>query len=222
MVFIRELPQDPIRTVRNGRPVNLVHATHALKPLVRRLHRLKKPCVLDLGSAEGPTLEFFTHCGCRVWVEDLAAILPQPEKPAKVTRVRRVRPGQTPPPLLAERYPDDRLFDVVVCWNILDLMPVEAATALVGEFRTRLRPGGMVWAFFDSVRLASVEYRRRMRIRGEESLDHFLQPDRTIVRFVHQNRDIQGMFEGFEVLSSTFLRVGLREMLFRRLPESTE
>ncbi len=219
MVFIRKLPQDPIRTVRDGQPVNLVHATHALKPLARRLHRIKKPCVLDLGSAEGSTLEFFAHCGCRVWVEDLAVALPRPEKPTTVTRVRRVRPGPAPPPLLAERCPDDRLFDVVVCWNLLDLMPVEAATALVGEFRARLRPGGMVWAFFDSVRLASVEYRRRMRIRGEESLDHILQPDRTVVRFVHQNRDVQGMFEGFEVLSSTFLRVGLREMLFRRLPE---
>jgi hypothetical protein len=222
MVFIRELPQDPIRAVRGGRPVNLVHPTHALKPLIGRLHRMKKPCVLDLGSAEGPTLEFFTKNGCRVWVEDLAAALPQPSQSPRSARVRRVRPRQAPPRLLADRYPSDRLFDLILCWNLLDLMPVEAAAALVGEFRAHLPCGGMVWAFFDSVSAAPVEYRRRFRIRCEENLDHVLQPDRSVVRFVHQNRDILSMFEGFEVLSSTFLRVGLREMLFRRLPDPAE
>lgn len=217
MAFIRELPQDRNRSgVRKGAAPGLVHPTLALRFLLRRLRRLDRPQVLDLGMADGANLEFFTQQGCRVSVEDLATGLPlQAERRPRI-RVRRPRAAVSPSCLLAGRRPGPEAFDAVLCWDLLDLLSADEAAGLVREIRDRLRPRGMVWAFFDSSEQRSATCLRHFRILGEESLEHRLRTDHPAARFAHQNRDIIRMFDGFEVLGSTFLRVGMREMLFGR------
>ncbi|MEE9219692.1 MAG: class I SAM-dependent methyltransferase [Acidobacteriota bacterium] len=221
MVFIRHLPQDPIRsTLRNGGGANVALPSYALKPLLRRLRDLDKPRILDLGSADGPTLEFFAVRGCRVWIGDLTEVLPVAgRRPRPPPRVRRLKAIEPLPPLLRGRCPAQGEFDAVLCWDLIDLLLPEQAAGLVGEIRSRQKPGGLVWALFDSFHEPEAAYRRRVRVIGEQSLDVRVIPDPTAFRTIHQNRDVLAMFEGYEVVRSTFLRVGLREMLFARAAE---
>ncbi len=222
MVFPRDLLKQRGRSsLGRSAPASLVHPTYALRPLLRRLRRIEHAQVLDLGAAEDVNLEFFSRLGGRVSVEDLIDDLPRPLEKRTVTRVRRARAVSPPPSLLGERRPEEELFDLVLCWDLLDLLSPEAAAGLVRELRSRLRPRGMVWALFESRTASSPGCLRRFRILGEESLEHRLQPELPVARLVHPNRDILAMFDGFEVVCSTFLRVGLREMLFARAQASS-
>jgi hypothetical protein len=198
-----------------GAPPALVLPTHALKALLRRLRRVEQPQVLDLGPAEDANLQFFTQRGCRVSVEDLAEALPPAPERRSSSRVRRAGAPPVMPRLLDERRPLDEGFDLVLCWDLLELLTADAAAGLVAELSSRLRPRGMVWTLFDSGSKPAAGL-RRFRILGEDSLEHRLRPERTVTRLVHQNRDVLAMFQGFEVVSSTFLRVGIRELLFAK------
>lgn len=214
MAFIRNLPKDLTRSgALRGGPPSLVLPTHALKVLLRRLRRIEQPQVLDLGPAEDANLQFFTQRGCRVAIEDLAETLPPAPERRSSSRVRRAGVAPVLPRLLEARRPPDERFDLVLCWDLLELMPSDTASGLVAEISARLRPRGMVWALFDSSSRAAACL-HRFRILAEDSLEHRLRPERPVTRLVHQNRDVLAIFQGFEVLSSTFLRVGVRELLF--------
>ena len=193
-----------------------MHPSHALKLLLRRLRRIEDPRILDLGPAEGVNLEFFTGRGFRVSVENFVEAIPEPTASKYPACVSRPAVPREPLRMLASRRPEEEPFDAIFCWDLLDLLGVEAARDLVLELRSRLRHSGLVWALFDSSRREAPAALRRFRILGEESLEHQHIPERPVTRFLHQNRDIIRMFDGFEVLSSTFLRVGVREMLFAR------
>jgi hypothetical protein len=220
MAIVREQPSESGRFAARRDPGRgVLHPTYALRPLLRRLRRLDRPHVLDLGAAEGPNLEFFTQRECRVRVENLLEALPLSDKIRPIVRVRRSTP-RTVPDLLAERHPAEEAFDLVLAWDLLDLVDADVAAGLAREMRSRLRSGGMVWALFDTSLRTAPALPRRFRIVNEHSLEHRLLDGRTTARLIHQNRDILRMFDGFEVLSSTHLRVGLREMLFGRAAAS--
>jgi 2-polyprenyl-3-methyl-5-hydroxy-6-metoxy-1,4-benzoquinol methylase len=222
MPILRQVPQDgALGALRPHAEPGRVHPSHALRPLLRRLRRIEQPQVLDLGPAESVNIEFLTRRGCRVSVEDLAEALPPPAERRHPSSVQRPRVARVPQSVLAARRPGGELFDAVLCWDLLDLLMVEAARDLVLEIRPRLRPRGLVWALFDSAPRSSPAPVRRFRILGEDSLEHEIRAERPVGRFLHQNRDIIQMFDGFEVLSSTFLRVGMREMLFGRAAASS-
>lgn len=222
MAFIRHLPNAQGRgAALRGEAARLAHPTYALRALLRRLRRIEQPRVLELGAAEGANLEFFTQHGFRVTVEDLVEALPRPPERRTTSRVRRAGAPPARSSLLESRRPEREAFDLVLLWDMLDLLSVEAAAGLVQELRSRLRPRGLVWALFDSSVRSAAPCLRRFRIVGEDSLEQRLRLDRPVLRFVHNNRDILAMFDGFEVVCSTFLRVGLREMLFGRAPASS-
>lgn len=222
MAFLRHLPGESGRiAARRGAAGGSVHPTYALRPLLRRLRRIERPQVLDLGAAADVNLEFFTQRGCRVTVEDLADVLPRPTERRPSARVRRAGSRPAPTCLLEARCPEGERFDLALCWDLLDLLGVDAAAGLVQEIRSRLRSKGLVWAFFAASAEAAAVSPRRFRILGEESLEHRLRPGPAAARSVHQSRDILAMFDGFEVVCSTFLRVGMREMLFARAAASS-
>jgi len=134
--------------------------------------------------------------------------------------LRRRSTPRAVPDLLAGRHPAEEVFDLVLAWDLLDLVDADVAAGLAREMRSRLRAGGMVWALFDTSLRTAPALPRRFRIVNEHSLEHQLLTGRVTARLIHQNRDILRMFDGFEVLSSTHLRVGLREMLFGRAAAS--
>jgi hypothetical protein len=220
MAIVREQPSESGRlAARRGPAQGVLHPTYALRPLLRRLRRIDRPRVLDLGAAEGPNLEFFIQRGCRVRVENLLEALPLSDTSPPIVRVRRATP-RVVPDLLAGRHPAEEAFDLALAWDLLDLVETDVAAGLVREMRSRLRAGGMVWALFDTSPRTAPPLPRRFRIVNEHSLEHRLLDGRAAARFIHANRDILRMFDGFEVLSSTHLRVGLREMLLGRAAAS--
>ncbi len=156
-----------------------------LQRFLRRVTRLQpSPQLLMLGELCGENVSFLGERGFRVFVE---------------TDILAGSQGS---------------YAGVLLWDALASMhPVEARrrTSLLGDL---VVPGGAILAFFGPVGAAASRPRTRFRILGEDLV--FPEPiqGRAGLTQPYENRDVVGLFGGFELDHLHTRRNGQREFLF--------
>ena len=112
-------------------------------------------------------------------------------------------------------YPDET-FDAIVGWDIFNYYNPGAMTLLAAEARRVLKPGGLLLGYFHARRPEGPETPRRYRILDEGQVACDGQPGPPLQRHVYQNRDIEKMFVGLQIVELYFLKNATRELLMEK------
>ena len=118
--------------------------SRALEWLWQNLRHVKRPHVLDCGSAHPTTIDVLLKRGSKLYVSDLIALARESD-PKYIRRL-----GKTTTFLIdaflenIPSIPPDSL-SVIACWHLLDLLPREAVPGLLTRFWSYLRTGGVVF-----------------------------------------------------------------------------
>ena len=187
-----------------------IYTTQNLRRLLQRLSVHPRPRLLDVGHLCGPNIEWLIQKGCKVCADDCFRVLKAlPPPPGKTEK----RPD---PPFLkevAQKYP--AYFDAVLCWDLLDYLTVDQASELVRLIGSLLKPRGLIFACFNFNR-ASPPPPTRYRILSETRLEYQTIPENLPLRQTHENRDIQEIFDRYEVINSCLLKHQMREILIEK------
>lgn len=192
-------------------PPSQTCATKGLPRFLSALNARSQPSLLDLGSVVGSNVTFFgEQLGCKIFVEDLAADID-----------RHVREGRTHelPAFLEARYPQDaESVDGIICWDIFDYLERPAGQALAKQLVRRLRPEGVLLAFFHHaapVAGADATYTRHVVI-DPRTLEHRTYAAARGKQRPVLNRDIQQMFAPLTITDQFLLKTHVREVVFRK------
>jgi hypothetical protein len=186
-------------------------ATKAFPRFLAALESMEEPVLLDLGSVVGANVSFFgEQLGCKIYVEDLAADIDR--------HVRESRTGELPA-FLERRFPQaEASVNGVLCWDLFDYLERPAAEALARQLAQRLRPNGVLLAFFhqaDPGAAFAATYTRHVVVDPRTLEQRAYAAARGKLRPL-LNRDIQRMFEPLTITDQFLLKSNVREVVFRK------
>ena len=167
--------------------------------------RQDRPEVLLVGPPRGHQIEFFTHRGCRVAVEDVSEFL-------EAARESAAQEGADPPELTLDQ-PEGR-FRASMIFDVIDRLEDDPLLTLLAEVGRVLVPGGYLLALSDSRAAGDPEPPREVILaaggyRFEKSAG------RPYRRKDRPNRDLLRIFEEFNVQQLQLRSDGVREILVR-------
>ena len=192
-----------------------VHPTKALSKFLSSLNSRQQPLLLDLGPVVGTNVTFFgEELGCKILVENVFKDIDRHISEGKLEEL---------PAFLAKRFSQDEgSVDGILCWDIFDYLDWKAAQALARELVRILRPDGAVLAQFSTTEskvVGPATYTKYVVV-DHQTLQHRPYPAARGRQRPLVNRDIQRMFEPLRITESFLLKNNLREVLFRKPPES--
>jgi hypothetical protein len=165
--------------------------------------------ILELGPVRGGNIEFWSQFSPSVYIADLRSSLPLP-----VTAEDPDNPVMPEPDweqLL--NLPEDRSFDVVLAWDLLNYLELPAAASLIRYLCRFCRHGTFFFALiFDQKQMPEQITVYRIVDQGRLHYDNTSSAMRTCPR--HQPRALAGIMEQFRTANSFRLKNGLVEYLF--------
>jgi hypothetical protein len=185
-----------------------VVTSKALQQFLSCLRTSPAPALLDVGPVVASNVTFFNEQSIsRFYLESLLADFE-----------RHVRDGRVEefPAYLSKRLTLKReTVDGVLAWDLYDYLDRPSALALASMLVRLLRPGGVLLGYFGSASDVGSEPTEFVIV--DESHVR-LRPHASTIRRQSclQNRDIERMFDGLQIVESLLLRSGRREMLFRK------
>jgi hypothetical protein len=163
--------------------------------------------ILDLGSAMGVNVAFWSHFSPSLHIADLWSSMPEPAPPS-------LEPVDSDPgwqqilPL-----PEETRFDVILAWDLLNYLDQQQVSGLIRHLRGFCHPGALLFALiFDQPQMSAAPI--RFRIAGMERLIYESRTTDSRACPRHQPRDVQRMLAGFRTASSFRLRNGIQEYVF--------
>jgi cytoskeletal protein CcmA (bactofilin family) len=128
----------------------------ALRHLLDHLSSVSHALVLDLGGASQGNIDHLTIRGHCLHTEDLLGVLDGIAGPqTQVGRFLAESPAEPP-----------RLFDAVLCWDVLAYLPLHTLPLVLARIRDVLTPGGIAMAYFHSSPAAAQSPPGRFEILG--------------------------------------------------------
>jgi hypothetical protein len=180
----------------------------SLKVLLSHLTGAGARNILDLGTAIGTNVEFFSRFSCRLQIVDLPGALASKDLQhllnfAPAAAFRRVLPAAGDP------------FDVVLAWDVLNYLTRDQFRALTAELGRRCRPGALMLAFISTAK----------EMLGSPSV--FKIVDRQTLLVEPQTRamrpsprfppaEVERLATGFVVVQAVRMRHGVQEYLLQR------
>ena len=219
---VPQLPAGGYLAVAANRKSGLksdLRVSNGLKEFLWLLDGLGHGTLLDLGPAWQTTVSFFVERGFKVYAEDVLRawkdfLVVEEERLGSVSL--GTDPAEMTPESRAERFLGENLhyqpgtFDAVLLWDLLDYLEPALVKRVVARLTDLLRPGGVVLAMFHS-RLP--ETFRRYRVVDTSLLQVLPAEMLCPAQRVHQNRQIQQLFQAFRTSKFFVGRDQLREVL---------
>jgi hypothetical protein len=201
-------------------PLRLHHSTKNLKRLIDALAPYPAPHLLDVGRLCDQNINWLIHHRCKITVDDQITPLPPPP-PLKVVpahvRGRLSVKERTPVPRVID--PDHPVgsFDAILCWDLLDYLDPPGARHTLQRLAQLLKPRGYLLAFFNCERSTS-RPATLYRIVSAEQLEYEPLPHAHPPGRAYENREIQELFAGFDLVNSCYLKNQMREILVQKNP----
>ncbi|HEV8581805.1 MAG TPA: hypothetical protein VGX68_22275 [Thermoanaerobaculia bacterium] len=185
-----------------------VHRSLALAALFQEI-RGRRVTVLDLGSAVGSNVEFFSQYGCKLFIEDLYAALS--------SRTPSGEGDLAGPEFFSEflSVPEDTRFDVILAWDRFNYLRRKELAYFGEQLRRYTHPGALAFALMSyHKQIPAQPY--RFKVKDERSLiyDRRTAAERPSPRYVPA--EVTGLLKGFRVDRSFLLQHGIQEYLLVR------
>ena len=215
-MLFRRKSHDPVGTAGLPQPESGradVRSCPSLAKALKRISKLAKPQILDLGPLCGSTAVFLANHGARVCVEDFVSPPPLPKK----------RPGEDDPPAVEPfriDQPSDG-FDLVLGWEAIDFTPPDRLEEVVGEMKRLVRENGLIFLLSRSAartRKSVQDIPGRFRIEAENRLSREPAGSETSTRWFHLTREIERVLKPLSIQGIHLQRDQTREILALRKP----
>jgi SAM-dependent methyltransferase len=197
--------RDPLwRRTRQSR-VGGSFTTRALSRFVSALRTDPHPVILDLGPASGRTVSFLgLELSCKLIVSDLVQGLEDAEEAGE--RAQFIDSWMAQPPASV---------DGVLCWDLFDYLPPQDADALAAAVARILKPGGVAFAMFSTIRYEAAGS-VRFAIDDVTRITYRPVPSSLRQRPVWLSRDVARLSGDLRVDEAYLLKHGMREVLLRK------
>lgn len=181
--------------------------------VLKRVFRVAKPEILDLGPLCGPTAVYLADRGARVSVEDFQ---PPPPTPAPPPGKRAKDVVKTP---VRIDQPTGK-FDLVLAWEVFDFTPPDRLADVSAEIVRLLVDGGWLFLFSLNDKSPPDSHLRPGRYRqlGEARILRQPMDGAATRRWVHPTRDLERSLSPLEVQGIHLQRDQMREMLALKTP----
>lgn len=184
-------------------PVEGQYESQAVKRLLERLAARPRQRVLELGVVAGEAVTTLAEAGAVVRVHDvitsMAACLGEEEPDFSG--------------LLADVPVAPRSVDVVLAWELFDLLPFPAARLVLAEMAEWLAPKGVLIAVFH---FAVAEQYHRFRLAPDGVIRADPVADLAAPSPVVTNSEMSELFKGFKLIHSSLVRGQVREVMVQR------
>ncbi len=216
-MLFRRKSHDPVGTALLPQPESGhadVRSCPSLAKALKRISKLTKPQILDLGPLCGATAVFLANHGARVCVEDFQPPPPHPKK----------SPDEEGDPPAVEPFRLDQPtdgFDLVLCWEAIDFTPPDRLKEVVGEMKRLVRENGLIFLLSRSAtgpRKIVQDIPGRFRVEAEDRLSREPAGSETCIRWVHLTREIERVLKPFSIQGIHLQRDQTREILALRKP----
>jgi len=191
-----------------------IYKSLGLQALCRRMGDRTECSILELGSALGVNIEFWSRFGPHIHIVNLQENMPAANYAADGTMIEPDWEG-----ILC--VPDKTRFDVILAWDLFNYFEQPLIAGLVRRLSE--------FSLSDALLFALIYDRQQMpaaptifKIVDEEHLIYQSRTTESRACPRHQPRDVQRMLAGFRTASSFQLRHGVQEYLFEYHPESRE
>ena len=199
-------PKSRETAVGAPQPRAETHASSALKALFHTLRGDRRYCVLDLGAASGPNVDFLSRFASKIHIAELFTTLQREGVPQDESLAE-------PPVAHLLPFPEETRFDLIFAWNLLDYLEREWSVALIRHLDRFCRSGTFLVALSTTLR-EMPELPVRFHFVDPETLAYELPSPRLRAAPRHTPRDFISMMAGFRVHSSFLLKNGFQEYLF--------
>jgi len=188
-------------------PEPAVHSSLGLQALCERLHALATCDILELGPVRSGNIEFWSRFSPSIYIADLRSSLPLPVLTSEDSEF--VDPDWVN--LLG--LPPDRSYDVILAWDLLNYMEIQAVSSLIRHLSRFCRPGTILFSLiFDQKQMpdAITVY----HIADESHLRYECPNSQVRTCLRHQPRALAGVMTRFRSSNSFRLKNGVVEYLF--------
>jgi SAM-dependent methyltransferase len=189
-----------------------VHSSLALATLFREVGPLGKLQILDLGPAVGSNVEFLSHFGCKLYIEDLYAALAAHRRQED----RQVASAAPFAELLP--FPESARFDAVFAWDLFNYLSRKELAGLAHYLKPFCRPGALVFALVSILKqMPAAPIRFKILDRDRLAYERQTADESPCPRY--PPAELADLMKGFRLDRSFLLRHGIQENLFTRLPD---
>jgi hypothetical protein len=191
-----------------------LYRSPTFRKLVSRLGNDAAHHILDLQSAIGANVEFFSRFSCRLQIVDLLTTIAAGDVQPLVSAdpgaaFRRVLPSPAEP------------YDVVLAWEVLNYLNRDQFRCLVEHLGGLCRPGALMLVFIATTK--EIPARPPLfKIVDDQTLrwEPATAAMRPAPRFPPAL--VERLTQGFVVVHSVLMRQGVQEYLFERRPEAAD
>ena len=187
------------------------------------LEKWDRPSILDLGPVTNKNISYYGELGWKVHAHDL--LLEYQE--ACLQPLEEVDDDEDPPPnpiegILAELKFEPGSLHGVLCWDVLDRLPLIWTRELIRRISESLDEGGVILAIFGAKSNdENGQTHRGFRIQGDKYLEPIMDDDVCLERYDYGNGEIMSLFSSFKVLNFYMMKNNFREILVQKQPQAS-
>jgi hypothetical protein len=185
-----------------------VYVSLAMQVLLQQLKPERRYSILDLGSAQGRNIEFFSQFAGKISVEDLHATLTSFDflSPEDGFSYEAVFEYLLP-------YRKNTRFDIILAWDLLNYLEKDEFKHLIRHLSRFCRAGTFLLALICTSKHMP-DKPTRFHIVDEQNLEY--RNDSNVLRAcpLYQQGDLKNLLPSFRVYNSFLLRNGMKEYLF--------
>lgn len=202
-----EASREAVDRVDDTEPI---YPTLALPKFLAALGSRVSPVLVDLGPVVGTNVTFLgERLGCKIFVEDLFTDLD------RLTRQGGGEPYSVSTFLKTRLTQEGGTVDGILCWDLFEYLDPASTGVLAGELTRLLRPGGVLLALFRTAWRERSGHTKYEIVDAAQLRHRFCAGARARLR-VLPSREAMQAFDGLVVDESFLLKIGIREMLFRK------
>lgn len=180
----------------------------ALNVLFNQLDSKKKLQILDMGSACGENIDFFSSLRCKIFIEDFYHTLKQQFGERKLESLNSTELNE----LLLD-YDKAHPFDVILMWDLFDYMPPELIKSLMEHISQYCRDGSML--FFVTSGLGKIPAQpAQFKIQDRQHLRYVNNSPTTRESFGYKQSTYKTLLPGFKLFRGFRMSSGMEENLF--------
>lgn len=211
-------------SVQFPNPEPVVHRSLGLEALLQQMQPDQRYTILDLGSAFGVNVEFFSQFPCKIYIEELYRSLASSpafyselaDSSEKLEEDPSEKQLEDSSEKLFEKllpYPMDTRFDVILTWDVFNYLAREQLVGLVRHLSRFCRPGTFLFSLI-SILPEIPDQPTSFKILDRERLlyENSSPVSKPCPRY--QPRDVNKIMVGFRVSNSFLMRHGIQEYLF--------
>ncbi len=197
----------------------------AFSGFLESLERFERPSMLDLGPVTNRNISFYGELGWKVYAYDILQEYEEAVEEARANPPEETEEDDSPPNpiegILNQLKYEPGSLHGVLCWDVLDRLPMIWTRELIRRISLALNEGGVILSFFGVKCESGSRAHRGFRIRDESHLEPIFDKGLKLECYRYENGEIMSLFSDFRVLNFYMMKNNFREIFVQKHPQAS-